>query len=224
MMPLVSLSGVLRILCLGAHCNDLEMGAGGTIARLIEQQPNMSVCWVIFGGESPVRVKEARKSARRYLRGPGKSEIILHGFREGFMPFQGEHIKECFDDLRSKFSPDLILTPHDTDRQPDHRLIAELTWNTWRDNTIIEYEIFEYSSELGSPNFYVPLSEDACRKKVSRLLKAFPSQTEQTWFTADAFWSTLRRRGVECNSPSRYAEGFYVRKFVASVANEELSQ
>jgi LmbE family N-acetylglucosaminyl deacetylase len=218
MMPLINLSGVLRILCLGAHCNDLEMGAGGTIARLVEQHPKMTVCWVVFGGESPVRVKEARKSARTYLSGSGKKDVILHGFRDGFMPFQGEHIKECFDDLKSKFTPDLILTPHDLYRQPDHRLIAELTWSTWSDNSIIEYEVFEYCGDLGHPNFYVPLSEATCREKVSRLLNAFPSQTKQAWFAADALWSALRRRGVECNSPSRYAEGFYVRKFVA---NEE---
>jgi len=216
MLPLVHLNKVQRLLFLGAHCDDIEIGAGGTIARLIEQYPKLSVCWVVFGGEDPVRVKEARRSARVYLAGAGKKDVIVHGYRDGYMPFQGEQIKESFEELKQSFAPDLILTHHDNDRHQDHRLISEMTWNTWRDHTILEYEIFKYDGDLGRPNLYVPLSEEVCREKVSRLFKSYPSQAKRAWFTEDTFWSLLRLRGAECNSPSRFAEAFYVRKLVVA--------
>jgi LmbE family N-acetylglucosaminyl deacetylase len=212
MLPLVDLARVRRVLCLGAHCDDIEIGAGGTILRLIEAQPLLEVRWVVFGGEDPVRVTEARISAGHFLAGAGKHEIAICGFRDGFLPFQGDQVKEAFDELKSSFAPDLILSHHD-DRHQDHRLVSELTWSTWGDQVIFEYEIVEGDSVL-RPNFFVPLSEDLCRDKITRLLEAYPSRAGQQWFKEDVFWSLLRLRGVECNATSGLAEAFFVRKLV----------
>lgn len=214
MPSLLDLTQVKHLLCLGAHCNDIEIGAGGTILRLAESHPQLEVRWVVFSGEDPERVKEARRSAGHFLAGIGKTEVSIYGFREGLLLFEGEQVKETFDELRSSFLPDLILTHHH-DYHQDHCLVSQLTWNTWRNSTILEYEIAEYDGNFGNPNLYVPLSEDHCRAKVTQLFEAFPSRTQQRWFNEDVFWSQLRLRGVECNAPSRLAEAFFVRRLVA---------
>ena len=215
MLSILDMTRVKRLLCLGAHCDDIEIGAGGTIMSLAKAHPEIEVRWVILAGENPVRVEEARRSAESILRQVRNSEISIYGFRDGFLPFQGELVKEAFEDLKSNFAPDLILTHHDDDRHQDHRLISQLTWNTWRDHMILEYEIMKYDGDLGRPNFYVPLSEGVCRDKIEVLLKAFPSQAKRPWFDEDTFWSLLRLRGIECNASSRLAEAFHVRKVVA---------
>ena len=166
MLSVLDMTRVKRLLCLGAHCDDIEIGAGGTIMRLAKAYPQIEVRWVILAGEDPVRVEEAHRSAEVFLAGTGASEISIYGFRDGFLPFQGELVKEAFEDLKSNFAPDLILTHHDDDRHQDHRLVSQLTWNTWRDHMILEYEIMKYDGDLGRPNFYVPLSEDICRDKI----------------------------------------------------------
>lgn len=170
--------------------------------------------WVVFGGEDPERVKEARRSAGHFLAGVGKTEVNIYGFREGFLSFEGEQVKEAFDEIGSGGTPDLILTHHH-DYNQDHRLISQLTWDTWRDAIILEYEVAEYDGNFGNPSLYVPLSEEQCRAKVTRLFEAFPSQTQRRWFNEEAFWSRLRLRGLECNAPSRLAEAFFVRRLVA---------
>jgi LmbE family N-acetylglucosaminyl deacetylase len=215
MLSILDMTRVKRLLCLGAHCDDIEIGAGGTIMRLARAYPQIEVRWVVLTGEDPGRVEEARRSAELFLSGTRASEISIYGFRDGFLPFQGELVKEAFEDLKTNFRPDLILTHHDDDRHQDHRLVSQLTWNTWRDHMILEYEIMKYDGDLGRPNFYVPLSEDICRSKVAGLLEAFPSQTNRQWFDEETFWSLLRLRGVECNAPTRLAEAFFVRKVVA---------
>ena len=215
MLSVLDFTRVKRLLCLGAHCDDIEIGAGGTILRLAQSYPQIEVKWVVFAGEDPVRVDEARQSAKVFLAGTGNSELSIYGFRDGFLPFQGELVKETFEDLKSNFKPDLILTHYDDDRHQDHRLVSQLTWNTWRDHMILEYEIMKYDGDLGRPNFFVPLSEDVCRDKIARLFEAFPSQTGRQWFAEETFWSLLRLRGIECNSPSRLAEAFFMRKIVA---------
>jgi len=144
MLPILDLTRVKRLLCLGAHCDDIEIGAGGTILHLAKAHPQIEVKWVVFAGENPDRVEEARRSAELFLAGTNlKSEIVIHGFRDGFLPFQGELVKETFEDLKANFVPDLILTHHDDDRHQDHRLVSQLTWNTWRDHMILEYENHE---------------------------------------------------------------------------------
>jgi LmbE family N-acetylglucosaminyl deacetylase len=215
MLSILDMTRVKRLLCLGAHCDDIEIGAGGTIMRLAKAYPKIEVRWVILAGEDPTRVEEARRSAEVFLAGAGASEISIYGFRDGFLPFQGELVKEAFEDLKSNFAPDLILTHHDDDRHQDHRLVSQLTWNTWRDHMILEYEIMKYDGDLGRPNFYVPLTEEVCRDKITGLFEAFPSQAKRPWFDEETFWSLLRLRGVECNAPSRLAEAFHVRKAVA---------
>jgi LmbE family N-acetylglucosaminyl deacetylase len=215
MLSVVDFSRVKCLLCLGAHCDDIEIGAGGTILQLIKKHPQMQVRWVVFAGANPVRAEEARRSAAMFLGGIHSSEVSVFDFRDSILPFQGELVKERFEELKSSFTPDLILTHHDDDRHQDHRLISQLTWNTWRDHMILEYEIMKYDGDLGRPNFFVPLSEDLCRDKIARVLEAFPSQVSRYWFKEEVFWSLLRLRGVECNSPSVLAEAFHVRKIIA---------
>ena len=207
---------VKRLLCLGAHCDDIEIGAGGTILNLAKTNPDIDIKWVVFGGENPVRVEEARRSAEVFLAGAStKSDMLIHGFRDGFFHFQGELLKETFEDLKMDFAPDLILTHHDDDKHQDHRVVSQLTWNTWRDHMILEYEIMKYDGDLGRPNLFVPLSQDVCQDKIDSLLEVFSSQAKRQWFNEEAFWSLLRLRGIECNAPSRLAEAFFVRKILA---------
>jgi LmbE family N-acetylglucosaminyl deacetylase len=216
MLSVLDLTRAKRVLCLGAHCDDIEIGAGGTILHLAKSHPELEVKWVVFGGENPERVEEARRSAEVFLAGTStKSDIVIHGFRDGFFPFQGELIKETFEELKASFIPDIILTHHDDDRHQDHRLISQLTWNTWRDHMILEYEIMKYDGDLGRPNLFVPLPQEVCQDKIGSLLEVFPSQAKRQWFDEEAFWSLLRLRGIECNAPSRLAEAFFVRKILA---------
>ena len=160
MLSVLDLTRVNRLLCLGAHCDDVEIGAGGTILHLAKLHPELEVKWVVFAGESPVRVEEARRSAEvsSWPAPAPRATSSLMGFATEFFPFQGELIKETFEDLKSSFAPDLILTHHDDDRHQDHRLVSQLTWNTWRDHMILEYEIMKYDGDLGRPNLFVPLS------------------------------------------------------------------
>jgi len=203
----------MQILCLGCHSDDIEIGCGGTILRLAEQYPNCGLHWVVFSA-SGVREVEARRAAALFagptcLRGP-----ILKTFPDGFMPFVGAEVKEVFEGLKQSLSPDLIFTHNRKDAHQDHRLIAELTWNTFRDHLILEYEIPKYDGDLGQPGFFVPLQFEVCRKKASYILDAFQSQHSKRWFREDTFLSLMRLRGMECNAPSGYAEAFYCRKLV----------
>ena len=201
----------LRILCLGAHSDDIEIGCGGTLLHLIERHAPAEVDWVVFSG-SPVRAREARRSARSLVPGAKSLRFQARRFRDGFFPSQTVRIKEEFERLKRRRSPDLVFCPWRGDAHQDHRTLAELAWNTFRDHLILEYEIPKYDGDLSSPNLYVPLPEATCRRKVDHILGAFPSQAGNQWFDAEAFWSPLRLRGIECNSPSRFAEGFYCRK------------
>ena len=202
------------ILCLGAHGDDIEIGCGGTILRLLEECPNINIRWVIFSVNShPQRKREVRDSANAFLQS-AKKKIDINNFRDGFLPFVGDRVKEYFEQLKGKFAPDIIFTHYRNDLHQDHRLISSLTWNTFRDHLILEYEIPKYDGGLGSPNLFVPLSRELCKKKVQYLLKYFKSQKTKQWFTRNVFLSMLRIRGLECNSPSNYAEAFYSHKLV----------
>lgn len=203
----------LRILCLGAHCDDIEIGCGGTILRLTREHPGAEVHWVVFSG-SEERAREGRSSAERFLRWAGSSQIVMKDFKDGFFPYVGDQIKECFETLKQEFKPDLILTHCRRDQHQDHRTLADLTWNTFRDHFILEYEISKYEGDLGSPDVFVPLDEATCREKLALLMESFPSQRGRSWFDEETFWALLRLRGLESNAPSRYAEGFYGRKVV----------
>jgi LmbE family N-acetylglucosaminyl deacetylase len=200
-----------QVLCLGAHCDDLDIGCGGTVMRLAEFDPSIKVTWIVFSSND-MREAEARASANEILRDFKQREIIIKQFRDGFFPSLIGEIKELFEALKRIVSPDLVLTHWRGDLHQDHRTIGELTWNTFRDQLILEYEIPKYDGDFGSPNLFVTLEEAMVRRKVDTITRCFPSQVGRQWFTPDLFMSTMRLRGMEANAPSRYAEGFYCRK------------
>ena len=201
-----------KILCVGAHSDDIEIGCGGTILRLRQEYPGCSFTWVVFGA-SELRAMEARIAAGLFAgTAIGVGPTILD-FRDGFMPFMGPEIKEIFEKLK-QISPDLIFTHSRKDAHQDHRLLAELTWNTFRDHLILEYEIPKYDGDLGQPSVFVPLQSEICEKKIEFLVGAFSSQHVKRWFKPETFRSLMRLRGMECNAPSGYAEAFYCRKLV----------
>ena len=203
--------GAFNVLCLGAHSDDIEIGCGGAILRLAEEYPNCEFHWVVFSAIG-TRELEARNAAQMFagtrLKGP-----TLKSFKDGFMPFAGAEVKTVFEELKT-ISPDLIFTHSRKDAHQDHRLLAELTWNTFRNHLILEYEIPKYDGDMGKPNVFMPITEDICRKKTSYLLEAFASQRNKHWFDERTFQSLMRLRGMECNAPSGYAEAFYCRKLV----------
>lgn len=203
----------LCILLLGAHSDDIEIGCGGTILRLIQEQPHLCVYWVVFG-TSGLRSDEAKQSAENFLANVEDKRILINSFRDGFFPYIGAEIKEYFEELKKQLSPDIIFTHYRKDLHQDHRLISELTWNTFRDHLILEYEIPKYDGDLGSPNFFVPLDEAICKRKTMLLSESFDTQKEKYWFTEDTFMSLMRVRGVEARSPSKYAEAFYAHKLI----------
>lgn len=205
----------LRVLCLGSHSDDLEIGCGGTLLSLAASRPGVNVDWVVFSA-SEDRAAEARRSAMQFLEGTADSSVQVEKFRDGFFPYVGSDIKQYFEDLKRRCSPDLIFTHYRDDRHQDHRLISDLTWNTFRDHLILEYEIPKYDGDLGSPNVFVHLDEAVCRRKVSAIVGMFQTQRNKHWFTDDTFFSLLRLRGIESASPTGYAEGFYCRKAVAT--------
>lgn len=202
-----------RVLCLGAHSDDIEIGCGGTILKLIENYPDMEFYWVVFSANQQ-RAQEVSESADIFLRHAKEKSIVIKNFRDGFFPYIGLEIKEYFEQLKQEFSPDLILTHYRNDLHQDHRLISELTWNTFRDHLILEYEIPKYDGDLGCPNFFVHLSETTCRRKIKHILDSFKTQAENQWFSEQTFLAILRLRGIESNAPDKYAEAFYCRKMV----------
>jgi LmbE family N-acetylglucosaminyl deacetylase len=202
---------VRRILCLGAHSDDIEIGCGGTILRLLDEIPAVEVRWVVFGA-SGNRGNEAVESANLFLGSARRKEIAIRQFKDGFFPYVGAEIKQFFEELKREYTPDLIFTHHRNDLHQDHRVVSELTWNTFRDHLILEYEIIKYDGDLGTPNFFVPLSDRVCQAKIQHIMQCFKSQHEKQWFTQDAFLAILRLRGIECNAPERFAEAFYCRK------------
>lgn len=203
----------LDILCLGAHSDDIEIGCGGTLLRLLAERPGCRVTWVVFSA-TPEREKEARASAEAFLGDASASEVLVHSFRESFFPYLGAEIKMYFEELKGIVQPDLILCHRRGDEHQDHRTIAQLTWNTFRNHVIAEYEIPKYEADLGHPNLYVPLSTKTSERKIELLLDHFASQRNRSWFRAETFRGLMAIRGVECNAPDGMAEAFHVRKLV----------
>ncbi len=205
--------GPYRILCLGAHSDDIEIGCGGTVLELSRKHRNLEFQWVVFSS-GPGREAEARRSAQLFLKEAAAKNVSILNFRDTFFQFEGAKIKEFFEDLKAKFSPDLILTHTRGDLHQDHRIINQLTWNTWRNHLILEFEIPKYDGDLGAPNLFVPFDRAVCERKLKYLLSCFKSQRNQQWFTKDTFQGLMRLRGVEANSPGKYAEAFYSRKLL----------
>ena len=200
-----------QFLCLGCHADDIEIGCGGTILQLAERYPKCAIHWVVFSA-SGVREAEARHAAELFA-GPARLKgPLLKAFPDGFLPYVGGEVKAVFEELKKVVSPDLIFTHNGRDAHQDHRLVSELAWNTWRDHMILEYEIPKYDGDLGRTNFFVPLEESVYNKKVDFIFEAFRSQQGKHWFKREMFLGLMRLRGMECNAPSGYAEGFYCRK------------
>jgi LmbE family N-acetylglucosaminyl deacetylase len=206
-----NLSESFNVLFLGAHSDDIEIGCGGTVLRLVREHPEMEVTWVVFSAVGE-RSEEARKSAQEFLKDVRHTQVIIHEFKDGYFPYAGAEIKDIFEQLKHDLVPDLIFTHYRQDLHQDHRTLCELTWNTWRDHFILEYEIPKYDGDLGTPNFFVNLDKELCDQKTNLLVRFFQTQGNRHWFTAETFQSILRIRGVECKAPGGYAEAFYSRK------------
>lgn len=200
----------LKVLCLGAHCDDIEIGCGGTILELTKSR-KVDCTWVTFCSNS-VRAEEAKTCAESFLTDACESNIWVKDFRDGFLPYLGYEVKDQFEELKKVVNPDLIFTHYRNDKHQDHRLVSELTLNTFRNHMILEYEIPKYDGDMGNPNFYSPISRENSRKKVDALFKYYTTQKSKNWFTEDLFYSLMRLRGMEINSPSAYAESFYLHK------------
>jgi LmbE family N-acetylglucosaminyl deacetylase len=205
--------GPLKLLCLGAHSDDIEIGCGGTVLRLITEIPDLTVRWVVFSATG-IREAEARNSAATFLQGVLDKRIDVGRFRDGYFPFQGAEIKDYFEAIKADFDPTLILTHWRGDAHQDHRLICQLTHNTFRDHLVLEYEIPKYDGDLGNPVVFVPLTRDQVRRKIEALGQHFPSQAGRRWFCGETFLAMARLRGVGCHAREGMAEAFYARKIV----------
>jgi LmbE family N-acetylglucosaminyl deacetylase len=202
-----------RILCLGAHCDDIEIGCGGTLLRLLKGGRELDVTWVVFTSDE-TRAEEARSAAGVFLEGAAKRDVTVHGFRDGFLPQHWAQVKEIFERIKRETAPDVVFTHYRNDLHQDHRIVSELTWNTFRDNLILEYEIPKFDGDLGAPNAFAHLDEGLCKRKTAAILQNYRSQADRAWFSEETFLSLMRLRGVEANAPGKYAEGFYSRKLI----------
>lgn len=201
----------LSLLCLGAHSDDIEIGAGAMLLGLMERGVKLDVHWCVLSGGG-VRDDEARKSAADFLAKAACAKIEILSFRDGFFPEQGEAIKQWFEKLKDRINPDLILTHRRDDAHQDHQLVCRLTWNTFRDHQILEYEIPKWDGDIGQPNVYVPVSAAALSRKIELLMAHFGTQRSKQWFDDETFRGLARIRGMECRAPERYAEAFFARK------------
>jgi LmbE family N-acetylglucosaminyl deacetylase len=204
----------VNILCLGAHSDDIEIGCGGTLLELRKAALTVRFHWVVFSAAGR-RAREAQKGAALFTEGCEK-QVAIKDFRDGFLPYSGSAVKDAFEDLKAAVDPDLIFTHWQGDAHQDHRLISELTWNTFRNHLILEYEIPKYDGDMGRPNVFMPLELSSCERKVDHLFAAFESQCAKPWFARETFLGLMRLRGMESNAASGYAEAFHGRKLVLS--------
>jgi LmbE family N-acetylglucosaminyl deacetylase len=201
----------LSILCLGAHSDDIEIGCGATLLTLLDRGVVLDVHWCVLSGAEE-RSSEARASANDFIAAAERARVEVLPFRDGFFPQQGEAIKSWFETLKANATPDVILTHHQNDAHQDHREVSRLTWNTFRDHFILEYEIPKWDGDIGQPNVYVPVAADILQRKIELLIRHFGSQRSKHWFDAETFRGLARLRGMECRAPGRYAEAFFGRK------------
>jgi len=208
-----SLDSARRILCLGAHADDIEIGAGGALLELAEKHSDLQVCWVVFSAPGE-RSAEAQASANDFLSAVPNREIKIGSFTESYFPNEWPFIKDWFEEIKRQFDPEIIFTHYRDDRHQDHRVLSDLAWNTFRNHLILEYEILKYDGDLGQPNVFIPLSEELASRKINLLMQHFRTQSKKHWFTRDTFEAMLRIRGIECVSDTGRAEAFYCRKLV----------
>ena len=212
-MKSLALGNLRSILCLGAHSDDIEIGCGGTVLKLVDANPGLSVHWVVFSAVGD-RGLEAQAAAARFLARAGSRTVALHQFRDGFFPSEHAKIKTYFEELKSKVQPDVVFTHTRADLHQDHRVVCELTGNTFRDHLVLEYEVPKWDGDLGAPNCFVQLDEKHAAEKVSILMECFATQRGKRWFDEETFNGLMRLRAIECNAPSKRAEAFYGRKVV----------
>jgi len=204
-----------QVVCIGAHCDDIEIGCGGTLAALAQAWPDAHFhCWVFSG--DPAREQESRHCLTLLL-GPGRFSLRVFSHRDGYFPAEWLLIKQCLHELSRTVDAELVFTHTATDLHQDHRVLAELTWNHFRAHTILEYEIVKFDGDLGRTNFYVPLTSALLTIKVNALMTAFASQAGKAWFTRSTFEAIARLRGVEAQSASGFAEAFHARKSVLAM-------
>jgi LmbE family N-acetylglucosaminyl deacetylase len=211
LLPL--LAGLERrptVLCLGAHCDDIEIGCGGTILRLLKARPDAAVCWVVLSSTEE-RAREAAAAAGLFLKGARARDVRIEAFSDGHFPYQGSEIKHYFEDLKRSMAPSLIFTHYREDRHQDHRLVSDTTWQTFRDSLILEYEVPKYDGDLGVPNVFAHLDTPTCERKITYIVRSYKTQHAKPWFTGETLRALMRLRGVESRS-RRYAEAFYGRK------------
>lgn len=209
----ISLGSLRRVLCLGAHSDDIEIGTGGTLLKLAGEVPDLEICWVVFSATGP-RADEARRSADEFLAGVPRKDIKIGSFRESYFPSEWPSIKDWLEEIKTTFDPDVVFTHYRHDRHQDHRVLSDLAWNSFRNHLIFEYEILKYDGDMGCPNLFIPLSQQHCSRKIELLLKHFKSQLSKHWFTRDSFEAMHRIRGIECASATGLAEAVYCRKIV----------
>ena len=207
--PLGGLAPESVVLCIGAHCDDIEIGCGATIRRIARENPTSRIVWAIFAGDE-TRARESRAAAGALV-GDGRAELLFMQFRESHFPAQFEAVKAAMESLKA-LQPDTVFTHHLGDRHQDHKLLAELTWNTFRDHLVLEYEIPKFEGDLGTPNVFFQATSEDVEQKIHTLMTQFPSQLSRSWFTPETFRALLRIRGIECVSQSGYAEAFHGRK------------
>ena len=200
-------------LFLGAHCDDIEIGCGATVLRLVAEYPEAAFHWIVFSSDER-RSEETRRAAEMLLAGAKNTKLVMKRFRNAFFPFIGIELKEFFEEIKRSLNPDVIFTHHREDRHQDHRTLSDLTWNTFRSHMIVEYEIPKYDGDLGQPNLYVPATETFMERKIETLMNCYATQTNRQWFTPETFAGLMRIRGIECDSPTGYAEAFHARKLV----------
>jgi LmbE family N-acetylglucosaminyl deacetylase len=198
------------ILLLGAHCDDIEIGCGATVMRLVARYPEARFVWVTFSADDE-RETETRRAAAMLLQGAGAAEVVVERFRGSYLPYCGPELKDRFEVLK-RHAPDLVLTHFRSDLHQDHRVINELTWNTFRNHAVLEYEIPKFDGDISVPNVYVPITRADMQRKCDMLMTCFPSQHARSWFTPETFQALARLRGIECNAAEGYAEAFYGRK------------
>jgi LmbE family N-acetylglucosaminyl deacetylase len=203
----------LKILCLGAHSDDIEIGCGGTLLQLARRRPRPEFRWVVWSAAGS-RAREAEKGARKFLGSAADGAVRLHDFRDGYFPTDFDAIKDAFESLAREFRPDIVFTHTRDDRHQDHRVVSDLTWNTFRNQIVLEYEIPKWDGDLGRPNLYVPLSKSVAQRKSKALLDVFGTQRGKDWFDEETFLGLLRLRGMECRADDGYAEGFHARKLL----------
>jgi LmbE family N-acetylglucosaminyl deacetylase len=203
----------LEILCIGAHCDDIEIGCGATILALQQRHPGCRIHWLVLTS-NPARRDEAIASAMEFMQPASRGELRIAELPDGLLPAHFAEVKSTFESMKSAVAPDLVLTHHGNDRHQDHALASQVTWQTFRDHMIWEYEIPKYDGDLGTPNLYVPLPQALVSLKVETIVRSFESQAGKSWFTADNLLAAMRLRGLECRAPSGFAEAFHCRKLV----------